>query len=99
MLQTVLPNAETNTAIKLLIMNKKIYASAIIIVILLGRFFRERISFDKFGLLTFSYFLILTVLGILFLLKFKPHNKRLFVWFAIYIIAFVGITLYYFFKS
>ena len=94
-----LQNVETNIVIKLLVMNKKIYAVTIIIVILLGRFFRERISFDKFDPITISYFLILTVLGILFLLKFKPYNKRFFVWFAIYIIAFVGITLYYFFKS
>ena len=80
-------------------MSKKIYAVTLIIVILSGRFFRERISFDKFDPFTISYFLILTILGILFLLKFKPYNQRFFAWFAIYIIAFAGITLYYFSKN
>ena len=90
-----LQNVEINIA-KLLIMNKQLFGIGMIIIILFGSIFRDKINLESFNLLTVLYYSFLLVFGIVFFLKFKPGNRSFWLWIVLYVLFVVGISVYFY---
>lgn len=81
-------------------MAKKTYAIFIIVLIVIGKFFREKIMFEGVNLFAVIYFLLLAVLGVLFIREFQPVKRNSFyTYLSVFILFSITIATYFALKS